>query len=297
MAVIHHLLDYYNAVIDEVPGATLDPAVVSQLPLTIPTRTIDRMVFYLNQEYGITHPGRTLSIDEIMDLSMADEIRWLILHGVPSRSIAFVIREFFAVLLPDQKQYAEQTAQIIEHFLFYSIGKETAFWQINQDTIDMCMNLTNLAATQGQNWQQRLSLRYALAHDMILRLRTSMEHAVGDTGGYIIIDLPDRQPPLHKITGSEFEEVLFRRMIKGSNPRVSYNITKKTRGLLHGHFSTDKLGPEIEAAFGYMEGDGELELALMTEKKKEICRTNTIDKRLTGPRAVPRDLLVKRKAK
>lgn len=239
---------------------------------------IDAMADYNNQidlEPCVDYPHGWVNLTS----GIFELIYWLALHNVPSRSMAFSMRELVPMKeeLKSTKPYSirlEQHVEIIEEFI------RGAIWEI----VDISRRLIGNPAF----FRIRVLRRDRDLGDFRTILHEAMEHALLDDGKEICSNRPERHVTRHAgLEDDNFEadeKLLLWRSITGPFPRYSRSIPKNLRVSMFTRHKARQMQRLIEQQLGYTDGEFKKEEALMSQMSDKIDQGGTIDRELAGPR-------------
>lgn len=251
---------------------------VSANHLVQSTAVIDSMVDYNNRivvEDCLGYPHDRVNLTR----GMLELINWLALHNVPTRSIAFSMRELVPMKkeLKSTKPYSirlEQHVEIIEEFI------RRAIWEI----FDISWRLIGNPAF----FRARVLRRDRGRGEFRTILHEAMEHALLDDGKEICSNRPERHVTRHAgLEDDNFEadeKLLLWRSITGPFPRYSRSIPKNLRVSMFTRHKARQMQRLIEQQLGYTDGEFKKEEALMSQMSDKIDQGGTIDRELAGPR-------------
>jgi hypothetical protein len=196
------------------------------------------------------------------------KISWLALHGVPSRSIAFVMRYDFAVFgylgseYPRPQVMLEQHVQIIHHYIRNAFHRTLRTWA--------WASLGSDYPEYADNWFENIRKLAEIPLDSTYQLlQVAMAHALLDEGKEICSPRAIHHAKRYGATderNQEQEEILLLwRIIAGRRPRLARgsSMPRKIKKLMIERFEEEKLDRQIEAQLYFEKGEDLEEFEMM----------------------------------
>ncbi|KAK5045215.1 hypothetical protein LTR84_009548 [Exophiala bonariae] len=241
---------------------------------------VKKMIFFIYQENHNMRP-QTLTPIQVIPYRLSRKILWLALHGAPSRSIAWAMRNDFEEPLERGRflwrTSLEQQLEITETFVRVSIGGMAGRSHYVSREFYVKMATDKHEGKNLDYWKFNPGCLY-----------DAIEHALLDEGQEIC----SARPKCHTTHGEATDAVddeerwLLWRSIEGPTPRSSHRIPKKMRDFMFNRARSEKMKHCVEELLGY--GDGELncdkEVGLIHRMMDKIMSTKSINWELPGPR-------------